>query len=104
MALYVTNTVRVKPGHNQEYLAAVPKTIAIFEKHGVKFHGVFGAVGGEANVVVYLASVADFAAWGSLGQSLQGDQEFMASQRELGPHVDGSFVQALVPLPGSAMQ
>ena len=104
MALYFTNTIRIKSGHNQEYLAAVPKTIAIFEKHGVKFHGVFGAVGGEANVLVYLASVADFAAWGSLIQNLQTDQEFLASQRELGAHVDGSVQQTLLPLPGSAMQ
>ena len=71
MALYVTNTVRVKPGHSQEYFAAVPKTIAIFEKHGVKFHGVFGAVGGEANVVVYLASVADFAFSATLRVALE---------------------------------
>ncbi len=104
MALYFTNTITVKPGHNQEFLAAVPKTIAIYEKHGVKFHGAFGAVGGEANVGVYLVSVADFEAWGALGQKLQTDQEFMAAQREIGPHMDGSVIQALVPMPGSAMQ
>jgi len=104
MALYVTNSVKVKPGHLEEFLAAVPKSIAIYEKHGVKFHGTFAAVGGEAGVVVYLASVADFAAWGSLGPNLQADQEFMAVQREIGPHVDGSVVQALAPMPGSAMQ
>lgn len=104
MALYATNTVRVKPGHIQEFLAAAPKSIAIFEKHGVKFHGAFGAVGGEANVAVYLVSVADWAAWGSLGESLQADPEFMASQKELGAHLNGNVIQALVPMPGSAMQ
>jgi len=104
MALYFTNTVRIKPGHNLEFLAAAPKNIAIYEKHGVKFHGAFQAVGGEANVGVYLVSVADFGAWGSLVESLQADQEFMASQKELGAHVDGSVIQALAPIPGSAMQ
>jgi hypothetical protein len=104
MALYFTNTIRIKSGHVQEFLAAVPKSIAIYEKHGVKFHGAFGAVGGEGNVGVYLVSVADFTAWGSLLQKLQADQEFMTSQRELGPHVDGNVLQALVPMPGSAMQ
>ena len=104
MALYVTNSVKVKPGHLEEFLAAVPKSIAIYEKHGVKFHGTFAAVGGEANVGVYLVSVADWGAWGSMLENLQTDQEFMASQREIGAHVDGSVVQALAPMPGSAMQ
>ena len=104
MALYFTNTIKVKPGHNQEFLASVPKTVALFEKHGVKFHGAFQAVGGDANVAVYLVSVADFAAWGSVIENLQADQEFMASQREQGAHVDGSVIQALLPMPGSALQ
>jgi hypothetical protein len=104
MALYFTNTVRIKPGHVEEFLAAAPKNVAIYEKHGVKFHGAFGAAGGEANVGVYLVSIADFAAWGSLLQNLQTDPEFRASQRELGPHVDGNVIQALVPMPGSPMQ
>ena len=104
MALYFTNTIKVKPGHNQEFLAAVPKTVALYEKHGIKFHGAFQAVGGDANVAVYLVSVADFAAWGSVIENLQADQEFMASQREQGAHVDGSVIQALLPMPGSALQ
>lgn len=104
MALYFTNTVRIKPGHVEEFIAAAPKSIAIYEKYGVKFLGSFQAMGGEANVAVYLVSMADFAAWGDLVQKLQADSEFMATQRELGPHVDGNVIQALVPMPGSAMQ
>jgi len=104
MALYFTNTVRVKPGHIEEFLAAAAKNVAIYEKYGVKFHGVFQALGGEANVGVYLVSISDFAAWGDLVQKTQADPAFAASLRELGPHVDGSVIQALVPMPGSAMQ
>jgi hypothetical protein len=104
MALYFTNTVRIKPGHIEEFLAAAPKNIAIYEKYGVKFHGAFQAIGGEANVGVYLVSIPGFAAWGDLTQKMQGDQEFQASLRELGPHVDGNVIQALAPMPGSAMQ
>ncbi len=104
MALYFTNTIRVKPGHLEEFLAAAPKTIAIFEKHGVKFHGAFTAIGGDANTAVYLASVPNFAAWEALLQKLQADPEFMAAGRDGGPHIDGSVIQALMPMPGSAMQ
>ena len=104
MALYFTNTVKVKPGHVEEFLAAAPKAVAIYEKYGMKFHGAFQAVGGESNVAVYLVSVADFAAWGDLTQKLQADSAFMALGRELGPHFDSSVVQALLPMPGSAMQ
>ncbi len=104
MALYFTNTVRVKPGHLEEILAAAPKVIAIYEKYGMKFHGTFQAVGGEAGVLVYLVSVSDFAAWGDLVQKLQADSAFIALGRELGPHFDSSVVQALLPMPGSAMQ
>ncbi len=104
MALYFTNTVKIKPGHIEEFLAAAPKNVAIYEKYGVKFHGAFQAVGGDANVSVYLASVADFAAWGDLLPKLQADPAFTASQKELGAHVDGSVIQALAPIPGSALQ
>ncbi len=104
MALYFTNTVKIKPGHFEEFLAAAPKAVAIYEKYGMKFHGAFQAVGGEAGVAVYLVSVADFTAWGDLTQKLQADSAFMALQRELGPHFDSSVVQALAPMPGSAMQ
>jgi hypothetical protein len=104
MALYVTNTVRVKPGHVQEYLSYAQKVIPIYEKYGVKFLGAFQAVGGEGNVAVYLVSLRDFAAWGDLIQRLQADADFQAAQREGGNHVDGNVVQALVPLPGSPMQ
>jgi len=104
MALYFTNTVRVKPGHVEEFLAGAPKNVAIYEKYGVKFHGAFQALGGEGNVAVYLVSISDFGSWGDLLQKLQADGDFMASQRELGPHIDGNVIQALVPIPGSAMQ
>ena len=104
MALYFTNTVRIKPGHLEEYLATAPKTIAIFEKHGAKIHGSFQAVGGEGNAAVYLVSVPDFAAWEDIIRKVQADSEFMAVQREGGAHIDGSYLQALAPMPGSAMQ
>ena len=104
MAVYFTNTIRVKPGHNQEYLASVAKTIPIFEKHGVKVLGAFQAIGGDANTTVYLASLPNFAAWEDFLQKTQADPEFMAAAREGGPHIDGSTIQALMPIPGSAMQ
>ncbi len=104
MALYLTNTVRIKPGHVQDFLAWAPKVIPIYQKYGVKFHGAFQAVGGEGNVAVYLVSVADFAAWGDLNQKLQADGDFQAVVREGGNHIDGNVIQALVPLPGSGMQ
>ena len=104
MALYLTNTVRIKTGHIREYLAWVPQVIPIYEGYGVRFHGAFQAVGGEGNVAVYLVSVADFAAWGDLNQKLQADGDFQAVVREGGNHIDGNVIQALVPLPGSGMQ
>ena len=104
MALYATNTIRIKPGHVQEYLSYAQKVIPIYEKYGVKFLGAFQAVGGEGNVAVYLVSLRDFAAWGDLIQSLQADADFQVAQREGGNHVDGNVVQTLVPLPGSPMQ
>ncbi len=104
MALYLTNTVRIKPGHVQQYLAWVPGVIPFYQGYGVKFHGAFQTVGGEANVAVYLVSVADFAAWGDLNQKLQADRGFQAEVRKGGKHMDGNVVQALVPLPGSGMQ
>ena len=104
MALYATNTVRIKPGHVQEYLSYAQKVIPIYEKYGVKFHGAFTAVGGEGNVAVYLVSVRDWAAYGDMVQKLQGDADFQAVQREGGNHIDGNFVQALMPLPGSSLQ
>ncbi len=103
MALYFTNTIRIKPGHIEEYLASAAKTIPIYEKYGVKFHGAFQSVGGEGNAAVYLVSVPDFASWGDLMQKLQADPEFMAVQREGGAHIDGNVVQALMPMPGSAL-
>ena len=104
MALYLTNTVRIKTGHVQEYLAWAQKVIPIYEKYGVKFHGAFQAVGGEGNVAVYLVSLPDFAAWGDVNQKMLADADFQAAQREGGNHIDGNVIQALVPLPGSAMQ
>ena len=104
MALYFTNTVRIKPGHLEEFLATAPKTIALFEKHGAKFHGAFQTAGGEGQNAVYLASVANFAAWEDIIQKVQADPEFMAVQREGGAHIDGAYLQALMPMPGSAMQ
>ena len=104
MALYVTNTVRVKPGHAQEFVAYAAKVIPIYEKYGVKFLGTFGAVGGHANRVVFLVSVRDWAAYGDMLQKLQADTQFQALQAEGGIHVDGNDIQALMPMPGSAMQ
>src|SRR3989304_6332247 len=75
MALYVTNTVRVKPGHDQQFVAYAAKVIPIYEKYGVKFLGTFGAVGGAANRVVFLVSVRDWAAYGELLQKFKGDTE-----------------------------
>jgi len=104
MALYLTNTVRIKPGHVEEYLAWAPKVIPIYEKYGVKFHGAFQAVGGEGNIAIYFVSVRDFAAWEDALQKMQADSSFMAAQREGGNHIDGNVIQALMPLPGSALQ
>ncbi len=104
MALYLTNTVRIKPGHIQEFLAWVPKIIPIYEKYGLKFHGAFQVAAGEANSAVYLVSVRDFATYGDLLQKMQADTEFMAAQREGGNHIDGNVIQLLTPIPGSAMQ
>ncbi len=104
MALYFTNTIKIKPGHLEEYLASAAKIIPIYEKYGVKFLGAFQTVGGDGNSAVYLVSVQDFASWGDLIQKLQADTDFMAAQREGGPPIDGSTIQALAPLPGSAMQ
>jgi hypothetical protein len=104
MALYLTNTVRVKAGHMQDYAAYAPKVIPIYEKYGVTFLGVFQASPGEANVIVYLVSMRDWAAYGDALQKLQADADFQALQREGGNHVDGNVTQGLVPLPGSSMQ
>ena len=104
MAVYFTNTVRIKPGHLEEYLASAAKTIPLFEKHGVKVLGAFTAIGGDANTTVYLASLPNFAAWEDFLQKVQADPEFIAAGREGGPHIDGSVIQALMPMPGSAMQ
>ena len=104
MALYFTNTVRIKPGHNQEYLAWAAKAVPAFERIGVKVLGSFAAIGGDANTAVYLASVPNFAAWEEFLQKAQTDAELQALQREGGEHVDGNVIQALMPIPGSAMQ
>jgi len=104
MALYITNTIRIKPGHVQEYLAWVPKVIPIYEKYGVKFHGAFQAAAGEGNTAVYLVSMRDFAAYEDAVQKMQADTAFQAAQREGGNHIDGNVIQLLVSLPGSAMQ
>ncbi len=104
MALYLTNTVRIKPGHNQEFLASAAKTIPIYEKYGVKFLGAWQAAAGEGNTAVYLVSVRDFAAYEDMLQKMQTDTDFIAAQREGGPHIDGNVIQMLVPIPGSAMQ
>ena len=104
MALYLTNTVKIKPGHNQEFLASAAKTIPIYEKYGVKFHGAWQAAAGEGNTAVYLVSVRDFAAYEDILQKMQADTDFIAAQREGGPHIDGNVIQMLMPIPGSAMQ
>jgi len=104
MALYLTNTLRVKPGHQQEFIANAAKVIPIYEKYGVKFLGTFGAVGGAANRVVFLVSMRDWAAYGDATQKLQADAEFQRLQAEGGIHVDGNDIQALMPMPGSAMK
>ena len=104
MALYATNTVRIKPGHIEQYQAWVPKIIPIYEKYGVKILGAFAAAAGEAGIAVYLVSMRDFAAYGDAVQKMQADTQFMAAQKEGGNHIDGSVIQLLVPLPGSAMQ
>ena len=104
MALYLTNTVRVKPGHMQDYAAYAAKVIPIYEKYGVKFLGTFWAVGGAANRVVYLVSMRDWAAYGDGLQKLQADAEFQRLESEGGIHIDGNDIQALMPVPGSAMQ
>ncbi|OGO07598.1 MAG: hypothetical protein A2Y61_01865 [Chloroflexi bacterium RBG_13_60_13] len=104
MALFITNTVRIKSGHAQEYLAWVPKIIPIYEKYGVKFHGAFQAAAGEGGTAVYLVSMRDFAAYEDAIQKMQADTAFQAAQKEGGNHIDGNVIQLLVPLPGSAMQ
>jgi hypothetical protein len=104
MALYITNTIRIKPGQAQEYLAWVPKVIPIYEKYGVKFHGAFQPAAGEAGTAVYLVSMRDFAAYEDAIQKMQADTQFMAAQKEGANYIDGSVIQLLVPLPGSAMQ
>jgi hypothetical protein len=90
MAVYITNTVKVKPGHMQSYAAWAAKVIPIYEKYGVKFLGTFMAVGGDENRVVYLVSTVD--------------AEFQRLESEGGIHIDGNDIQALMPVPGSAMQ
>ena len=104
MALYLTNTVRVKPGHMQGYTAHAAKVIPIYEKYGVKFLGTFAAVGGDANRVVFLVSMRDWAAYGDAAQKLRADAEFQRLESEGGIHIDGNTIQALMPVPGSAMQ
>ncbi len=104
MALYITNTVKIKPGHIEEFLAWVPNIVPIYVKYGVKFHGAFQAVGGEANSAVYLVSVPDFAASGDMLETIQADAQFQAAQKEGGNHIDGNVIQMLMPIPGSAMQ
>jgi hypothetical protein len=104
MALYLTNTVQVKPGHMQGYAAWVPKVIPFYEKYGVKFLGTFLAVGGDANRVVYLVSMRDWAAYGDALEKGAADAEFQRLESEGGIHIDGSNIQALTPVPGSAMQ
>ena len=104
MAVYFTNTVRVKSGHMQEALALAPKAVAAYEKLGVKFHGQFQAVGGEANVLVYLVSLPDFASWGDLLQKAAADADLQAITKEQGEHNEGNVIQALAPLPNSSMQ
>jgi hypothetical protein len=37
-------------------------------------------------------------------QKMQADTDFIAAQREGGNHIDGSVIQMLMPIPGSAMQ
>ena len=104
MALYITNTVRIKPGHIEQYQAWVPKIIPIYEKYGVKMLGAFQVAAGETGTAVYLVSMRDFAAYGDMIQKTQADTQFMAAQKEGGNHVDGNVVQVLMPLPGSPMQ
>ncbi len=104
MALYLTNTVRIKPGHVEQYLAWAPKIIPIYEKYGVKFHGAFQSIAGEGNTAVYFVSVQDFAAWEDAIRKIQQDSDFLAAQREGGDHIEGNVIQALMPMPGSAMQ
>ena len=104
MAVYITNTVKVKPGHIQAYAAWVPKVIPFYEKYGVKFLGTFLAVGGDANRVVYLVSMRDWAAYGDALEKGAADAEFQRLESEGGIHIDGSNIQALTPVPGSAMQ
>ena len=104
MALYITNTIRVKPGHIEQYQAWVPKVIPIYEKYGVKFHGAWQVAAGETGTAVYLVSMQDFAAYENALQKMQADTAFLAAQKEGGNHIDGSVIQLLTPLPGSAMQ
>ena len=104
MALYLIATDRVKPGHMQGYAAWAAKVIPIYEKYGVKFLGTFLAVGGDENRVVYLVSMRDWAAYGDALEKMTVDTEFQRLESEAGIHIDGSDIQALMPVPGSAMQ
>jgi len=104
MAVYIINTVKVKPGHIQAYAAWAAKVIPIYEKYGVKLLGTFMTVGGDENRVVYLASMRDWAAYGDASQKMMVDAEFLRLESEGGIHFDGNDIQALMPVPGSAMQ
>jgi len=104
MALYITNTIRIKPGHIEQYQAWVPKIIPIYEKYGVKFLGAFQVAAGETGTAGYLVSRRAFAAYEDALQKMQADTAFLAAQKEGGNHIDGSVIQLLTPLPGSAMQ
>jgi hypothetical protein len=104
MTVYITNTVKVKPGHIQAYAAWAAKIIPIYEKYGVKFLGTFLAVGGDENRVVYLVSMRDWAAYGNAFEKMTVDAEFLRLESEGGIHFDGNDIQALMPVPGSAMQ
>ena len=104
MAVYITNTVKVKPGHMQGYAAWAAKVIPIYEKYGVKFLGTFMAVGGDESRVVYLVSMRDWAAYGDAFEKMAVDAEFQRLESEGGIHIDGNDIQALMPVPGSAMQ
>ena len=96
--------VLLKPGHMEEYMAWVPKVDPFYEKVGVKFHGRFQPLAGDRGTVFAFASIKDLATYEEGMKKLAADPEFRASQREGGKLFDGSFIQLLSPLPGSAMQ
>ena len=104
MALYMMGTIKVKPAHEQEFLATVEKATPLYQKYGLKFHGDFQAVAGEAGVFVRLTSVQDFAAFDGIMQKVQEDADIQALIRERADHIYGSVLQLLQPLPGSSMQ